>query len=275
MKIHRCCPICNTDATNSPTLQGIVGPPWNLKCCRQCSFVFLENPPTYKTLAESFSWDKTFKEEKQKRLKEQSPIERSIRRCLNCTRAAVKALTKRDKLKALCWTYFQEGGLILDLGCDTGYNEAAMPPISVPLGIEIAPALAEKAQKRFEARGGQVIISPVLEGLRQIEDCSCKGAIAKSYLEHEIWPREALEELRRVLRDGAPLIIKVPNYACWLRKLRGARWSGYRFPDHVNYFTPTSLKRLLEETGFAVVRFQIADKVPTSDNMWCVARKMG
>lgn len=273
MNIHRPCPVCGTNAANSPTLHGIADPPWNLKYCRQCKFVFLENPPILEILVETYSWDKTFEEERKRRRKEQSPIGRFFCRCLDWTRATVKALTKRDKLKSLCSTYFR-GGTILDLGCDTGYNADAMPPTAIPLGIEISPALAEKARRRFEEQGGRVIVSSVLEGLGQIEDCSCSGAIAKSYFEHEIWPREVLLQLRRVLQDGAHLIVKVPNYASWLRRLLGARWSGYRFPDHVNYFTPASLERLLEETGFAVTRLRIADKMPTSDNMWCVAEKV-
>ena len=67
--------------------------------------------------------------------------------------------------------------------------------------------------------------------------------------------------------------MKLPNFSSWLRVARGAAWSGYRFPDHVNYFTPASLARLLMETGFKVVRFGIPDRLPTSDSMWCVARK--
>ena len=30
----------------------------------------------------------------------------------------------------------------------------------------------------------------------------------------------------------------------------GAEWCGFRFPDHVNYFTPTSLKALATSIGY-------------------------
>jgi hypothetical protein len=69
------------------------------------------------------------------------------------------------------------------------------------------------------------------------------------------------------------LIVKVPNYASWNRKIRANRWCGFRFPDHVNYFTPHTLKSMLQETGFQIVKFSIFDHLPTSDNMWLVARK--
>jgi hypothetical protein len=41
----------------------------------------------------------------------------------------------------------------------------------------------------------------------------------------------------------------------------------------VNYFTPASLTRMLEGAGFEVARFGFRDRLVTSDNMWCVARR--
>ena len=73
------------------------------------------------------------------------------------------------------------------------------------------------------------------------------------------------------MRDGARLIVKVPNFASWNRRLRGDAWCGFRFPDHVNYFTPETLTLLLRETGFRVARFGVFDRLPTSDTMWLVA----
>jgi hypothetical protein len=79
-----------------------------------------------------------------------------------------------------------------------------------------------------------------------------------------------LEETRRVMRPGARIIIKVPNYDSWNRRLRGAKWCGFRFPDHVNYFTPETMTRLVKKAGMRVVRFGMGDRMPTSDNMWLV-----
>jgi len=95
----------------------------------------------------------------------------------------------------------------------------------------------------------------------------------KSYLEHETAPREVLMASRRVMRPGAALIVKVPNFASWNRWLRQGRWCGFRYPDHVNYFTPESLLALLKSTGFGIERFQLRDRWPLSDNQWIVARK--
>jgi hypothetical protein len=94
-----------------------------------------------------------------------------------------------------------------------------------------------------------------------------------SFLEHDINARDTLLAVKRVMRPDAKLVVKVPNYASWNRSIRAGRWCGFRFPDHVNYFTPTLLKRLLVETGFRVVRFGWLDRMPTSDTMWLIAEK--
>jgi 2-polyprenyl-3-methyl-5-hydroxy-6-metoxy-1,4-benzoquinol methylase len=94
-----------------------------------------------------------------------------------------------------------------------------------------------------------------------------------SYLEHEPNPRAVLAATAQVMKPGARLIVKVPNYASWNRTVRGARWCGFRFPDHVNYFTPELLVRLVRESGFEIVRFVWLDRWPTSDSMWLVAEK--
>ncbi len=116
-------------------------------------------------------------------------------------------------------------------------------------------------------------MAPVLRGLEGVASGSAAGAIARNYLEHETRPRDVLSELFRTLEAGAAVVIKVPNHGSLPRRFRGANWCGYRFPDHVNYFTPDTLTRLLTETGFVSVRVGIVDRIGVSNGMWCVARK--
>ena len=92
-----------------------------------------------------------------------------------------------------------------------------------------------------------------------------------AFLEHEMHPLETLRAAARVLRPDGRLILKMPNYASINRRVRGARWCGFRFPDHVNYFTPASLRAMVQAAGLRVVRMHVSDRLPTSDNMWLVA----
>ena len=94
-----------------------------------------------------------------------------------------------------------------------------------------------------------------------------------AYFEHEAAPREVLQKILRILKPGAPLVIKVPNYGCLNRMFTQKKWCGFRYPDHVNYWTPKTLKKIIVDTGFEIVRFNFWDRLPVSDNMWLIARK--
>lgn len=150
---------------------------------------------------------------------------------------------------------------------------AKLGPRFTPCGVEISGELAAQAQARLQDRDGTVVTAPSLDGLAQFPDNHFTGALLRSYLEHEMNPLPVLRELRRALAPSGIAIIKVPNYGSLNRRVMGARWCGFRFPDHLNYFTPTSLRRVVEDSGLNVRRFGLMDRLPTGDNMWMIIEK--
>ena len=89
-------------------------------------------------------------------------------------------------------------------------------------------------------------------------------------LEHEIAPLPLLRSCRACLAADGRMIVKVPNYACLARHVRGRRWCGYRWPDHVNYFTPATRAATARAAGLRVVRMGIMDRNPLSDSLYAV-----
>jgi SAM-dependent methyltransferase len=221
-------------------------------------------------LIDEFAWEKTMVREKERRDREFAPLVGKARRSIAGVRRGVRGLMKRNKTAELSRRFFAPGP-VLDVGCGNGGLIASLPAGAVPWGIELSAGLAREARSRFEASGGKVIEADALGGLKQCDDDYFTGVLARSFLEHETRPFEVLAEIRRVLRPGGALILKMPNYGCLNRRVRGDQWCGYRFPDHVNYFTPAHLERLLERAGLRILRFAFRDRFPTSDNMWCVA----
>jgi hypothetical protein len=69
------------------------------------------------------------------------------------------------------------------------------------------------------------------------------------------------------------VLVKVPNYASWNRRLRGRRWCGSRWPDHVNYFTPATLAAAALAAGLEVERMTLLDRLPVSDSLYAVLRR--
>ena len=229
--------------------------------------VYLEKPPAVEQLEADYAWERTFEMESEQRNR-RNPV---LYRLGRLPKQTLQRLTKRDKLLQLAKRYIQAGP-VLDVGCAGGHTLANFPDRFVPYGIEVSHELSQIARKAFELRGGSVIQGDSVTGLGQFPAAQFTGIIMTSFLEHDVNARETLSAARRVMRADAALIVKVPNYASWNRSLRGPRWCGFRSPDHVNYFTPELLNRLLLDTGFKTVRNNLFDKLPTSDTMWLVAK---
>ena len=120
--------------------------------------------------------------------------------------------------------------------------------------------------------GGEALCAPATEVVSKFGNNKFSAAILRSYLEHEHQPFEVLKALKETLVLDGVIIIKVPNYSSLNRKFRGDNWCGFRYPDHVNQFTPKTLSEMVESTGYQIIKFNFLDKQPTSDNMWMVAK---
>jgi SAM-dependent methyltransferase len=159
---------------------------------------------------------------------------------------------------------FPKGGKVLDIGCGRG-TELYMQGVT-PFGIEISRDLAVIANERMKQHGGFAIQAPAIDGLKQFEDGSFDGVIMNSYLEHEEQPREALREVARVLRSGGKAYVRVPNYGGINRRVTGRKWCGFRYPDHVNYFTLSGLRSMAREASFTTSLVNWLT-LPTDDNI--------
>jgi SAM-dependent methyltransferase len=163
-------------------------------------------------------------------------------------------------------------GKVIDLACGSGRTLSVFPPSYTPFGIEISTRLAGAADIIFRQRGGYVISAPCIEGRRGFSDGFFAATSLRGYHEHEADPLPVLKNLQRVLAPGGIAVIKVPNYASLNRQIMGRRWCGFRYPDHLNYFTPRSLSAMAGEAGFDA-GYRITGRIPTSDNIWAVLTK--
>lgn len=221
------------------------------------------------SLANEHSWTASALTESQRRL-ESRPTSGRLRATWKQWRLH---LLPRRKMEALINRYVAAGNL-LDVGCGSGGHFPRLPAAIVPHGIEIDPDAIELATARAGERGGRVIQADALSGLQSLPTAEMKGIVMHSFLEHEVQPLEVLQDAKRVLLVDGALIIKVPNFACWNRRYwHGAEWPGFRYPDHVNYFTPSTLSQLVLKAGLRILQFTWRDRIPTNDNMWLVAGK--
>ncbi len=252
--------------------------PWTLLECTETGMVFLENPPGYDALKQEFAWEVTSAAESAARLAAE-PLAYRLSTAVKRLRSRWLKRNKMGVLIAAQLARAPQGELrLLDLGCGwggllgsvIGGLPAAVGSRCIPHGIEISNELALIADAQMVKLGGRCVHSDAVSGLGHFDESYFNVIVMSSFLEHEIEPLALLRACRERLGPEGSVVLKVPNYACLNRHLRGARWCGFRWPDHVNYFTPRTLAELAARAGFAVRRMNFFDRHPLSDSMYAV-----
>lgn len=139
-------------------------------------------------------------------------------------------------------------GAICDLGCWVGFllAEAERRGWSA-CGVEPSQFAADFARRRL----GLEVQTGTLEtaGLPPGEfDCVVMGDV----IEHLPDPGTALDRITGLLRPGGGILyLALPDAGSAVARRLGARWWSV-LPTHVQYFTRSSMRRLLTEHGYTV-----------------------
>ncbi len=138
-----------------------------------------------------------------------------------------------------------EGKRVLEVGCGDGsYLECLALAGAVARGIE--PSAAQRA---IALTRGLTVDAGVLPADRGIADAPFDAFVTRQVLEHVGDIASFVLGVRRQMKAGAVGLVEVPNFD----KLRlEGRYFDF-IPEHVNYFTPTTLRLALELHGFEVL----------------------
>ena len=143
------------------------------------------------------------------------------------------------------------GGNLLEIGCACGFLLVAARERGFTVqGIEMSAWASGYARETY----GLDVQTGRLEAL-PIPAASFDAVVMADVIEHLPDPRLTLRHIHRVLRPGGRLLVLTPDIGSLTARVLGPHWWGL-LDDHYLYFSRPSLRRLLEQEGFAVERIR-------------------
>ncbi|MEY2934768.1 MAG: hypothetical protein RL033_5517 [Pseudomonadota bacterium] len=139
------------------------------------------------------------------------------------------------------------GGNLLELGCAYGYFlEEARSRFTVS-GVEVS----EHAREACRARGLRV--ERELSSELLTERGPFDVAVLLDVIEHLADPAAVLGNVRGALRSGSKLLLTTGDFGALPARLAGKRWRLMTPPQHLWFFSSSTIEQLLQRTGFRVV----------------------
>jgi SAM-dependent methyltransferase len=216
------CPVCGSDRARNFTIGEI-----SMRRCRGCGLVYAANvasPSTiyrddYLTGDSEYGPDTT------------DPIVIAIAHA-----AAQRRFEIIERIKGT--------GTVLDVGCGSGEAlEVARQRGWIGVGVEPIEASAERARSRgLTVRTGTLNDAGLLP-------CAFDLVAAWHVLEHLLEPVAFLRQLARYARPGGLVAVEVPNWRHRSRRAIGRDWDQLCPLEHVNHFTPRTLRGAMRRAG--------------------------
>jgi 2-polyprenyl-3-methyl-5-hydroxy-6-metoxy-1,4-benzoquinol methylase len=146
---------------------------------------------------------------------------------------------------------------VLDLGCGAGEFSAALLEAGVqPVAVDVAHEPLRRARERV----------PGLD-LRHWPAGGVDAVWVGEVIEHVVDVVPWLSEVRRVLRAHGTLLLSTPHHgrSTLLRLALSRRAFAEHFEpraDHVRFYSPATLRALLEDFGFDVAELRLGGGLP-------------
>jgi ubiquinone/menaquinone biosynthesis C-methylase UbiE len=186
---------------------------------------------------------------------------------------------------ALSFLAKNSGDKLLDVGCGNGSLMFKVPQnFNLICGVDISPSRIQEAQKlakqKFPSNNDlHFSVCDIDKGI-SFPDATFNTVICLAVLEHIFDPFSVVREIHRILKNDGILILEVPNIAYLKYRIqllfgklpvtssplnwREIGWDG----GHLHYFTKKSLSKLLEESGFKILKVSGCGLFAEFRNWW-------
>jgi len=141
-------------------------------------------------------------------------------------------------------------GRMLDVGCGMGFMLNRFRELGWDTyGVDISTYATEYARNEL----GLKVFTGIVDELDLPQNYFDLVTMVLT-IEHVPNPRGMLEALHRLMKSGAVLIIATHDICgLWPRIVRSS-WRHLNVPEHLYFFAKSTLKRMLENTGFRTFR---------------------
>lgn len=220
------CPICNLN--NSQFLFNVdrFGKTYLVVKCRNCDLIYVNPQPTPKELNEYYSqnYDYRYMWRQEESLKDRSDV---------------LMITKFKPQK----------GTFLDVGCGSGLFLLAARRMGFAVkGVDLSKKAIAYGRTKFH-------LNLTRRSFLKLNKRKKFDVITmKHFLEHVTDPLIYIIKSKKLLRNDGLLFLEVPNIDSFPAKICGRAWQWMTPPAHLFFFSPKTIKMLLNEGGFKVIR---------------------
>ena len=236
------CPICGVDAS---AVIRYNFDPYNVVACSSCGLSYLSPRLTQEAILKLYKDEAYYN----------SNISgQGYDEYLEISDNWVKTFTLRLKQIAP----YKSTGRALDIGCGPGYFLTAAQKMGFDVyGLDPSDYIVEVGQKTW----GDRIQLGLIESANY-EPESFDLIVAFDTFEHIYDPKKFLRSIHGFLRPGGVLAITTPDPTSALSKISGKNWVSYKMPEHVFYWSPETIRRVLAE-NYEVLEIRTAGQYAT------------
>jgi len=138
-------------------------------------------------------------------------------------------------------------GALLEFGCAYGFFlQEAQPHFASVQGVDVSADAAAFCR----SRGLDVVAGSVDD---RWQGGPYDVVVGLDVIEHVPEPRETLRVLASRMSPGGLIVMTTGDWAAAYPRLAGRRWRLMTPPQHLSFFTPTSISRLLDAAGLRVL----------------------
>tara|TARA_B100000768_G_scaffold172418_2_gene180644 strand:+ start:1137 stop:2078 length:942 start_codon:yes stop_codon:yes gene_type:complete len=257
-EIYYKCPICSSQFRKWRDKK-VDDKIYNLDLCNSCGYSFVNPRPSLAFLIDYYSafghGHLTGGVRSKKDIPTLSSVLKKEKEYPNSTIDAkrlvktIKSLSKNINSKKL-----------LDVGC--GYGFLSKEALDVGYDVTALELASSERKIAMEMTG----LNPASCSFEEFE-CpagSVDVVLMSQILEHALDVNLWINKARGILADDGIIAIALPNYGSIFRMIMKENEPFICPPDHLNFFNPKSLTKLLDCHGFKVEKIQWSSRIPKS-----------